>query len=346
MKEIAVVILNWNGKHHLETYLPSVVENSSEADIIVIDNFSTDNSVEFLKEKYPQIKQIQNHSNGGFAKGYNDGLKKLKGEYKYYILLNSDVRVTPSWITPILKYLKANPEVSCAQPKILADKRPTFFEHAGAAGGFIDKNGYPFCRGRIFSEVEEDINQYNQSSEIFWATGACMFVNANIFHEIGGFDEDYFAHMEEIDLCWRMKLKGYKVYYCADSVVYHLGGGTLDYLSPRKVYLNFRNSLFTLYKNYQGNFLFFKILNRFLFDYIAVAMFLLKFDFKSTREVFRAQIHFFKHKKVLKIKRKHIQEAVVKKDLSGVFQKSIVWTFFLFRKKKFSDLNQSKITAQ
>lgn len=343
MKKLAVIILNWNGKNHLETFLPSVVKHSSDFDVVVIDNNSTDDSVSFLKENYPQINLIFNTENGGFAKGYNDGLNQIEGQYEYYVLLNSDVEVTENWVTPILSLMENDPLIAGCQPKVLAYKRKTHFEHAGAAGGFIDKNGYPFCRGRIFSEVEEDKGQYNTSGEIFWATGACMFVRANKFHELGGFDADYFAHMEEIDLCWRMKINGLKLYYCAESTVYHLGGGTLDYLSPRKVYLNFRNSLYTLYKNYQGNYLFFKIMWRTTLDYIAFWMFVLKFDFRSAKEVVRAQIHFIRHHKKTKAKRKLIQSTTATFNKTGVFNKSIVFAFFLGKKKSFSKLDSSEI---
>lgn len=344
MKKVAIVILNYNGKTHLETYLPSVVQHAEGHDVLVVDNCSTDDSVTFLKSNYPSVKLYHNQSNGGFSKGYNDGLANIQEDYKYYILLNSDVEVTANWINPVVEKLDADFNIAGIQPKILAHHNKNQFEHAGAAGGFIDKHGYPFCRGRLFSETEKDINQYDYASEIFWATGACMFVRAEVFHELGGFDADYFAHMEEIDFCWRAKLKGYKFYYEPKSVVYHLGGGTLSYMSPRKVYLNFRNSLFTLYKNYTGNYLFFKIWYRLLLDYIALGMFIIKFDFKSAREVIRAQFHFFKGLKSLKKKRKHIQSTKSTTDLSGVYKKSIVWSFFLFGKKKFSDLKYKDIT--
>lgn len=343
MNKLAVVILNWNGQKHLETFLPSVIKYSGGFDVVVVDNASTDNSVTFLQENYPQIKLIFNSENGGFAKGYNDGLAQIEGQYEYYVLLNSDVEVTENWISPILNLMEEDELIAGCQPKILAYKRKNYFEHAGAAGGFIDKNGYPFCRGRIFSEVEEDNGQYNTSGEIFWATGACMFVRAKNFHALGGFDVDYFAHMEEIDLCWRMKTQGLKLYYCADSTVYHLGGGTLDYMSPRKVYLNFRNSLYTLYKNYQGNYLFFKIMWRTILDYIAFTMFLVKLDFKSAREVVRAQMHFVRDIKKTKIKRKQIQSTAKQLNKTGIYNGSIVFAFFLGKKKRFSELNSSKM---
>lgn len=341
MKSLAVVILNWNGRKHLETYLPSVSEHSQAFDVIVVDNASTDDSVSFIKEKYPEIQIISNNTNEGFAKGYNDGLLQIKGQYKYYVLLNSDVAVTANWIEPLLEKLEADATIAAMQPKILSDRDRSSFEHAGAAGGFMDTDGYPFCRGRIFFELELDKGQYDTDMDIFWATGACMFVRAKVFHELGGFDADFFAHMEEIDLCWRMQLCGHKIQYAHASKVYHLGGGTLDYSSPRKIYLNFRNSLFTIYKNYQG-FLFGKILKRFVLDYVAMGSFLLKREFRTILEVFKAQKDFLGQLSNLKRKRKSLKEKIVARPiLRGTYSKSIVWSFFFQGKKKFQDLDKS-----
>ncbi len=346
MKKAAVVILNWNGKKHLETYLPSVIQYSTGYDVIVIDNDSTDDSVAFLKENYPSIEIIINPKNSGFASGYNEGLVHLEGRYEYYILLNSDVEVTENWISPVVNVLDSDDDIVACQPKILSHTNKNMFEHAGAAGGFMDKNGYPFCRGRIFDRVEEDKGQYDGTNEIFWSTGACMFIESKIFHELKGFDDDYFAHMEEIDLCWRIKLKGYKVYYTSNSKVYHLGGGTLDYMSPRKVYLNFRNSLSTLYKNHQGSSLFWKMTTRIWLDYIALAMFLVKLDFKSFKSVVKAHKYFYQHKALLKSKRAYIQQGIRAYNNVAVYKKSIVWSYFLFGKKVFSNINQSHITVK
>lgn len=251
--KIAVVILNWNGKALLEKFLPSVIRHSTEAAIYVADNASTDDSVIFLKNNYPEVKLILNKENGGYAKGYNDALKTLDEDI--YVLLNSDVEVTPGWLNPIIEVFKNDSEVAAAQPKILDFNRRDYFEYAGAAGGFIDKYAIPYCRGRIFKTLEKDEGQYDDTAEIFWASGACLFVRAVDFHKIGGFDEDYFAHQEEIDLCWRLKSSGKKILAVGSSKVYHVGGATLDAASAKKTFLNYRNSLFNLYKNYRPNIL-------------------------------------------------------------------------------------------
>ncbi len=230
--QIAIVILNWNGEVLLERYLPSVVRYSQGCDIYVADNASTDGSVTFLKQNYPNIKIIQNDQNGGFAKGYNDALQHVDADI--VCLLNSDVEVTEGWLEPIVKVFHDYPKASIVQPKILDLLRKKHFEYAGAAGGFLDQLGYPFCRGRIFQSLEKDKGQYDDTLEIFWATGACMFIKKEVFHDLGGFDEDYFAHQEEVDLCWRAKNAGHKVYYSGQSHVYHLGGSTLSNMNPKK----------------------------------------------------------------------------------------------------------------
>ncbi|MDA9261959.1 glycosyltransferase family 2 protein, partial [Flavobacteriales bacterium] len=331
MKKVGIIILNWNGRQYLETYLPSVISHSEDHSVVVIDNNSTDDSVSFLKSTYPQIELIHNDQNGGFAKGYNVGLEKIKGNFEYYVLLNSDVEVTPNWISPIIELMENDNSVSACQPKVLAYKNKSKFEHAGASGGYLDKNGYPFCRGRVFDDVEEDKGQYDTVEEIFWATGACMFVRSSSFHEFGGFDEDYFAHMEEIDLCWRMKLHGKRIMVNPNSVVFHLGGGTLNYLSPRKVYLNFRNSLFTLYKNYRGNYLFFKITWRICLDYIAAFAFIVNGEFKAGIQVIKAQFHFIKQFGEMKKKRKVLLELTKGKEANriGIYNKSVVFSRFI-----------------
>ncbi len=343
MDKLGIIILNWNGKQHLETYLPSVVSNSGEHKVVVIDNHSSDDSVDFLKKNYPDIEIIHNTENGGFAKGYNDGLKQIEGRFDYYVLLNSDVEVTPNWIAPILNLMENDKAISACQPKVLAYKKKSFFEHAGASGGYLDKNGYPFCRGRVFDDIEEDKGQYNSIEEIFWATGACMFVRSNSFHEMGGFDEDYFAHMEEIDLCWRMKLHGQKIMVNPASVVYHLGGGTLNYMSPRKVYLNFRNSLFTLYKNYRGNYLFFKMVWRICLDYVAAFAFIANGEFRAGGQVIKAQFHFVGQFSEMKKKRKQLLQATkgITSNTKGIYNKSVVFSRFVKFKKHFSDLNMN-----
>ena len=233
MTRVAVVILNWNGREFLRKFLPSVIGFSQgDAEIIVADNASTDSSLEFLANEFPGIRVIQNLTNGGFAKGYNDALKQVDAEY--YVLLNSDIEVTSGWIKPVIQLMDTHPEVAACQPRIRSYHSPDKFEYAGAAGGFIDHYGYPFCRGRMFQHLEADQGQYDNSCEIFWATGACMFVRAELYHQMGGLDEDFFAHMEEIDFCWRLKNAGHAIMYCPESVVYHVGGGTLPKKSSFK----------------------------------------------------------------------------------------------------------------
>jgi len=230
--EVAVVILNYNGVKFLKQFLPTVITHSQNATVYVADNCSTDTSVDFLKENFPSIKLIINTENGGFAKGYNDALKNIKADY--YVLLNSDIEVTENWIQPCINLLEKDKTIAALQPKVLAYHNKQKFEHAGAAGGYLDNDFYPFCQGRIFNDVEIDSNQYNENKEVFWATGACLFIRANLYHQLGGLDDSFFAHMEEIDLCWRLKQQGHKIYYCADSTIYHVGGGTLNYDNPKK----------------------------------------------------------------------------------------------------------------
>ena len=292
-KKVAVVILNWNGKSFLENFLPNVIKYSSSAQIIVADNNSTDDSINFLKAHFPQVTLIINKVNDGFAKGYNTALKQVDAEY--YVLLNSDVEVTEDWIEPIIELLDSDKNIAACQPKILDYYHKNKFEYAGACGGFIDKYGYPFCRGRLFNVLEEDNGQYNTAIEIFWATGACMFIRSKAFWKVGGFDDDYFAHMEEIDVCWRMKNCGYKIYVEPKSVVYHVGGGTLNKLSPRKTFLNFRNNLITLTKNAAPKFLFFKILYRMILDGVAAFKFLFEGSGSHFIAVIKAHFSFYAH---------------------------------------------------
>jgi len=258
MDLVSIVILNYNGRKHLQTFLPSVVKFSQDYPIIVADNNSNDESIQFLRDRYPNIRIIQFEENHGFCKGYNLAIAQVKSEF--CILLNSDVEVTANWIEPMLKMMESDPSIAACQPKILAYSSRNQFEYAGAGGGFIDFLGYPFCRGRLFNSLEEDERQYNDITPVFWASGACFFTRTEIFLESGGFDEDFFAHMEEIDLCWRMQLKGFGVWYCGESTVYHLGGGTLPKTSPKKTYLNFRNSLLVLIKNHRTGVLLYSLI--------------------------------------------------------------------------------------
>lgn len=331
MSKIAVVILNWNGVQLLEDYLPSVIKYSDGASIYVADNASTDNSISFLKEKYPEVKIIQNNENGGFAKGYNDALKHVKSDI--YCLLNSDVEVTENWLLPIDKAFNNLTNVAIIQPKILDLKRKDYFEYAGAAGGFIDKFGYPFCRGRIFQALEKDNGQYNDIKEIFWATGACMFIKSSIYKELGGFDEDYFAHQEEVDLCWRAKNKGHKVYYVGESYVYHLGGSTLSNMNPKKTYLNFRNSLYSITKNLPRRKACPIIIARLLLDGIAGFRFILQFRFLHCWAIVRAHFSFYMN--FVRMQRKREKLNFEKKYYTV---KSIVWSHFVHQIRKFNIL--------
>lgn len=334
--KIAVVILNYNGRSFLEKFIPTVVAHSSNAAIIVADNCSTDDSVEFLKTNFPEIRLVINAENGGFAKGYNDALKKIEADY--YVLLNSDIEVTENWIQPCIDILESDTSIVAVQPKILAYHDKTKFEHAGAAGGFLDKNFYPFCQGRIFQNTEVDTNQYSTAREVFWATGACLFIDAKAYHEFGGFDEDFFAHMEEIDLCWRLKSQGKKIYYCPDATVYHVGGGTLNYMNPKKTFLNFRNSLYMIAKNYDG-ILFTKIFKRLILDGIAATLFLFKFQFSHFFAVIKAHFAFYVNLRALLKKRKAIKLARTTFNRVGLYKRNIVTQKFIKGLKEFTELN-------
>lgn len=329
--KIAIVILNWNGEALLERFLPSITQYSGDADIYVADNASTDGSAAFLKKNYPAVKIIQNTSNGGFAKGYNDALKHVDAEL--FCLLNSDVEVAENWLIPIKKTFQELPEASIIQPKILDLKRKDYFEYAGAAGGFIDRLGYPFCRGRIFQELEKDEGQYDDTREIFWATGACMFIKKDVFNNLGGFDEDYFAHQEEVDLCWRAKNNGHKVYYVGTSKVFHLGGSTLSNMNPKKTYLNFRNSLFSITKNLPRGKALSIILVRLLLDGVAGVRFIFQFKFSHCFAIFRAHLSFYRQFRTMNRKREKANFI-----LKYYTTKSIVWSHFVHHVKKFNVL--------
>ena len=335
--KVAVVILNWNGKSFLEKFLPTVLKFSPNAQIIVADNQSSDDSVAFLKKEFPQVSIILNPSNDGFAKGYNIALKQVQAQY--YVLLNSDVEVTDNWINPIIELMDSNPKIAACQPKILDYTHKTKFEYAGAAGGYIDKYGYPFCRGRLFNVLEEDKGQYNSTKEVFWATGACMFVRAEAFWKVGGFDDDYFAHMEEIDVCWRMKNIGYQIYVEPQSTIYHVGGGTLNKLSPRKTFLNFSNNLMTLTKNASPRFLFFKIIYRMILDGVAAFKFLFEGNGSHFFAVIKAHFSFYKHLPSTLKKRDNMRLMDDFKDATtGVYENNIVYTHFVKGVKNYSEL--------
>jgi GT2 family glycosyltransferase len=335
--KVAVVILNWNGRSLLEKFLPFVIKYSSDiAEIIVADNASSDDSVNFLKNNFPENRLIINESNGGFAKGYNDALKQIEAEY--YILLNSDIEVTPGWIEPVIRLMDSDKNIAACQPKLLSYYERNKFEYAGAAGGFIDKYGYPFCRGRMFLSLEEDLGQYDNNCEIFWATGACLFVRAELFHKFGGLDEDFFAHMEEIDFCWRLKNHGYKIMYCHESKIYHIGGGTLPKSSARKTYLNFRNNFTLLYKNLPKNRVFPVFSIRLVLDSIAAFKFLLDGGLRDFLAVTRAHLSFYRRFGRIRQKRK----MQVQQTVEQIYKASIVKEYHISGKKKFSELNSSK----
>jgi GT2 family glycosyltransferase len=332
---IAVVILNWNGANLLAEFLPSVVTFSKEATIYVADNASTDSSLDFLSRNFPNVKIIKNTENGGYAKGYNEALTALTEDI--YVLLNSDVAVTKDWLQPILSQFKSNPNLVAAQPKILDYKNKNTFEYAGAAGGFIDTYGYPFCRGRIFNSIEKDEGQYNDIVPIFWATGACLCITKKAFQSEKGFDQALFAHQEEIDLCWRLQKKRGEINYIGTSTVYHLGGGTLSSSKPQKTYLNFRNSLLIMLKNIDGISVFRILFIRMILDGIAAYRFLFKGEFGHFAAIFKAHVMFYKLAPSFYKKRS---------NAAGKFQYaktgSIVWQHFVKKRTIFKELETVK----
>jgi GT2 family glycosyltransferase len=335
MNKVAVVILNYNGRKYLTDFLPSVINHSPDTIIYVADNASTDDSLAVLQHNFPSVKIIQLFENHGFAQGYNEALEQIKDQFQYYILLNSDVEVTQNWIEPIISLMDSNPKIAACQPKILSYHEKTHFEYAGAAGGFIDRLGYPFCRGRVFLSIEEDAGQYDDTHEVFWATGACMFVRADVFHNLEGFDGDFFAHMEEIDLCWRMKHADYQVFACGNSTVYHVGGGTLHKSNPYKTFLNFRNGLVMLYKNHPDKNLYRTLFTRLVLDGIAGVKFLLFDSWEDCWAVARAHFNFYAHFYTWHKKRRKIQK---RNDLGQISKRNVVWQHFIKGKETFEEI--------
>ena len=333
----AVVILNWNGKHLLEQFLPKVIACSPNAEVVVADNASSDDSVAMMRRTFPSVTIIENPSNNGYAGGYNEALAQVDADY--YVLLNSDIEVTPNWIEPVIKHFETDPLVAAIQPKIRAFKQRNQFEYAGAAGGYLDRLGFPFCRGRIFEECEVDNGQYDDVKEVFWASGACMFVRASVFHECEGFDELFFAHMEEIDLCWRMKNRGYKILVEPASVVFHIGGGTLSKSNWRKTYLNFRNNLELIYKNIEGKYLFRSLFMRMTLDGIAAFKFLFTNGFSHFYAIIRAHLHFYRKLPSIRQKRRKLKALEHNRNSTGVYMGSIVADYFIRGKKTFRDLD-------
>jgi GT2 family glycosyltransferase len=324
----AVVILNWNGAKLLQQFLPSVLQFSGDATIYVADNASTDTSIDVLKNEFPSVKIIENTGNYGFAKGYNEALKYV--EEPYYALVNSDIEVTENWLQPIEAIFNNEPNTAIIQPKLLDYKKKTYFEYAGAAGGFIDKYGFPFCRGRIFDTLEEDLGQYDTETEIFWATGACFFIRKEVFRSLQGFDGDFFAHQEEIDLCWRANNVGHTIKYCPNSVVYHVGGATLNEANPMKTFLNFRNSLLMLTKNLPKEKLVPIIFKRMCLDGLAGVQFLFQGKFKHTFAILKAHFYFY-HLIGRNLKKRNNSQ---KTDY--YYTKSIVWNYFVQKKNTFN----------
>lgn len=346
MKRVAVVILNYNGKKWLAQFLPSVIQHTTyaNAEIIVADNASTDDSILFLEQKFPNITIIENTSNSGYAGGYNQALANINADI--FCLLNSDIETTPNWIEQLLSVFD-DPLVAAAQPKILAYHNKQYFEYAGAAGGFIDKYGYPFCRGRLFDTTEKDIGQYNDTTEVFWATGACLFVRAELFKHIGGFDEDFFAHMEEIDLCWRLKNLGYKIMYVGNSTVYHVGGGTLQKSNPRKTYLNFRNNRYLLHKNLSEQEHKKITFRRNCLDIIACIVAVLKGNLQEAKSILQALSHYQRdwdilHQKHIKTRQQMDVHAVEQPNPFGKYQQSIIMDYFIYNKTTYTKLPNNK----
>lgn len=338
MAKVAIVILNWNGQKMLAKYLPNVVEYSrQDAEVWVADNSSSDGSMHLLETQFPQVKTIVLEQNFGFAEGYNRALKQIEAEY--YVLLNSDVEVSHHWLTPLIEFMDSHPQVAACQPKLLAEYDKDSFEYAGACGGFLDQYGYPFCRGRIFSTVERDNGQYDYQQEILWATGACLMIRSEDYWKVGGLDGRFFAHNEEIDLCWRLRLLGRKIYCIPESEVYHVGGGTLPKSNPMKTFLNFRNNLTMLYKNLSDKDLRRVMRMRRFLDYLAAfEMLLLKHNWGDFKAVFKARKAFYKWRSQFENDRCHIQETRVVDDIPQIGSFSILWQYYVRGNKTFAGL--------
>lgn len=335
---IAVVILNWNGKHFLEKFLPTLIKNTDKiAEIWIVDNNSTDNSLEYLSANFKTIKTIKLDKNYGFAGGYNRGLAQINS--KYYLLLNSDIEVPQNWLQPLYELMENNSNIAVCGPKLLSYEQKTHFEYAGAAGGYIDRFGYPFCKGRIFETCEQDNSQYNEMSDCFWISGAALMIRSEIFKQVGGFDNDFFAHQEEIDLCWRVQNLGYRIVCQPNSYVYHVGGGTLPKSNPFKTYLNFRNNLYLIVKNMPKYNRQKVLITRFALDHIAAYRMILQGNFKEYFAVVKAYLHFwFNCRKISK--KRNLLKPKAPKHLTGFYSKSIVFDYYLKKKKKFDDLTR------
>ncbi len=335
----AVIILNWNGLSWLQQFIPILIKNTApiDADLIVADNASTDSSITYLTENHPEVQLIALEQNYGFAEGYNRALELI--DHPYSILLNSDVEVTKDWILPLVKKLESSDRIVACQPKIRDFNNKEYFEYAGASGGFIDYLAYPYCRGRMFNTLEKDEGQYDDDLSIFWATGACLAIKTDLYKKAGGLDNSFFAHMEEIDLCWRLKSRGYDIYIVPQSVVYHAGGGTLSKINPQKTYLNFRNNLYILYKNHPSQNLIKILILRFILDGIAGIKFLLSGQFSHTFAIVKAHFSFYSTVHNFKLKRKENLEQRKVQSIPEIYSKSIVKAVFINNKNKYSDLD-------
>lgn len=333
--KVAIVILNWNGANYLQQFLPLLREytTSPDVEIYVADNGSTDHSLRVLGKYFNKVKVLLLNQNYGFAEGYNRALAQIEADY--YIILNSDIEVTRGWLDPMLEYLNQHPDVAACQPKILSYQKRTYFEHAGAAGGFIDMLGYPFCRGRVLAFTEEDKGQYDDVCDVFWATGACLVIRADVFNKEGGFDDDFFAHMEEIDLCWRLRSRGHRIVCVPQSKVYHVGGGTLSVENPRKTYLNFRNNLLLLYKNLSPKQLFPVLFLRFFMDYLAAFQLFITGKPQNAKAVFKARCDFHKMLPSFKSKREENLRKTTQTHIPEIAKKSVILNYYLLGRKTF-----------
>ncbi len=340
MGSTAVVILNYNGIGYLKQFLPSVLAGSGQAQVVVADNRSTDDSADWLRAHYPEVRLIQLDRNEGFSRGYNLALGQV--EARYYVLLNSDVEVTPGWLGPLVRLMDARPDVAACQPKIRSFSQKNKFEYAGAAGGYLDRYGYPFCRGRLFDTLEADGGQYDDDRYVDWATGACMVVRADAFWRAGGLDDHFFAHMEEIDLCWRFRSMGYRVMYCGGSMVYHVGGGTLHKVHPHKTFLNFRNGILLLYKNLPARQLWFTLFVRLVLDGVAAFQLLFSGGPAHFGAVLRAHFDFYGRFRLWTKQREATQRISGGSSGAPHFTGSIVWHYYVLRKRHFRDLPAQK----
>ena len=334
----AIVILNWNGSQYLQKFLPVLIEKTQlpGVEFVVADNASTDDSLAVLEKEFPAVKVIALEQNYGFAEGYNKALWRLEADY--FVLLNSDVEVTENWLQPLLDYMNGHENVAACQPKIRSFHKKEYFEYAGASGGFIDKFGYPFCRGRVLGKLEKDRGQYDDITSVFWATGACFLIRSELFWKMGGFDAHFFAHMEEIDLCWRLRSRGYELVCIPQSVVFHVGGGTLKAESPYKTYLNFRNNLLMLYKNLSDSALKKTMFIRFFLDYLSAFHFLLTGRFRNAFQVFKARRDYKKMRQKYVAERKENERQAVNPKIAEIYPKSLLFQYYLKRKNTYRKL--------